>query len=306
MTTPTTNQQTTLSFPFSIGTVYADDLNIFYRYAGDENAPPILLLHGFPASSFMFRNLIPLLAKSYRVIAPDLPGFGFTEEPVGRSYEYTFENIAKTVEAFLDTLKIKHFAMYIFDYGAPVGLRLALNRPEAVAAIISQNGNAYVEGLGDAWKPIIKYWKTGSQEDRNTLRSLLMFDVTKSQYLTGSPHPKLIQPEAYHLDQALLDRPDNQKVQLDLFYDYRKNIDLYPEFHDYFQASNVPVLAIWGKNDFFFIPPGAEAFAQDVRKFELNFLDAGHFALETNENEMSGLIDGFLKKYGVFQNIIVG
>jgi pimeloyl-ACP methyl ester carboxylesterase len=302
MATPSTSSHSTDSFPVSVGTVFADGINIFYRYAGDEKAPPILLLHGFPASSFMFRNLIPLLAKSYRVIAPDLPGFGFTEVPVELKYEYTFENIAKTTEAFIDTLKLKRFAMYIFDYGAPTGLRLALNRPDAVAAIISQNGNAYVEGLGDAWQPIKNYWATGKQKDRNALRGLLTLDVTKSQYVTGSPHPNKIQPEAYYLDQALLDRPENQKVQLDLFFDYRKNIELYPKFQDYFQASDVPVLAVWGKNDFFFIPPGAEAFAKHVKKFELHFLDAGHFALETNEVEMNGFIDGFLKKHAVFKD----
>ncbi|KAI1073818.1 alpha/beta-hydrolase [Whalleya microplaca] len=283
---------------FSVSTVTADGVNIFYRSAGKETAPVILLLHGFPSSSFMFRNVIPLLATSYRVIAPDLPGFGFTEVPAERSYRYTFANLTKTTEAFIDALNIKRFTIYIFDYGAPTALRLALKRPEAISAIISQNGNAYVEGFGeDFWAPIKKYWASGSTTDRDALRSALTFDVTKMQYVKGSPHPSLIQPESYHLDQALMERPGNKDIQLDLFYDYRTNVDLYPKFQEYFRSSDVPVLAVWGKNDAIFIPAGAKAFEQDVNHFELHFLDAGHFALETNELEMANSIDRFLKKY---------
>jgi pimeloyl-ACP methyl ester carboxylesterase len=197
-------------------------------------------------------------------------------------------------------LHLTRFAMYIFDYGAPAGLRLALNRPELIAAIVTQNGNAYSEGLGHLWAPIKKYWASGSEEDRDALRGLLTLPVTKMQYESGMPHPELIQPETYHLDQALLDRPDNNRAQLDLFYDYRTNVDLYPEFQRYFRESGVPVLAVWGKNDGFFIPPGAEAFARDVKKFELHFLDAGHFALETNEEIYAKYILEFMKKYHVF------
>ncbi|KAI1499933.1 Alpha/Beta hydrolase protein [Biscogniauxia marginata] len=285
-------------YPISVGNISADGIDVFYRYAGSEDAPVILLLHGFPSSSFMFRNLIPLLAISYRVIAPDLPGFGFTQVPSERNYQYTFANFAKTTEAFLDALQIKRFAVYIFDYGAPTGLRVALDRPDSVAAIITQNGNAYEEGFGaNFWAPVKKYWASNSTADRDALRPALTFDATRSQYLDGSPHPGLIEPESYHLDQALLERPGNKDVQLDILYDYRTNVYLYPEFHAYFRSSGVPVLSVWGKNDAIFIPPGAEAYERDVRDFELHFLDAGHFALETDEVEVAKLIKGFLKRH---------
>ncbi|KAI1750266.1 alpha/beta-hydrolase [Xylaria castorea] len=281
----------------TVNNVTVDGINIFYREAGAHDAPVILLLHGFPSSSFMFRHLIPLLAISYRVIAPDLPGFGFTEVPTGLDYQYTFGNLADTIGSFLDILVIKRFAVYIFDYGAPTGLRLALNRPESVSAIISQNGNAYVEGFGQGfWAPLMKYWASGSAADREALLSALTFNSTKSQYVDGSPHPNKIEPETYHLDQALLERPGNKDIQLDLFYDYRTNVDLYPKFQEYFRVSAVPVLAIWGKNDVIFIPPGAEAFKRDVKHLDLHFLDSGHFALETNEVEVAERIDHFLKK----------
>jgi pimeloyl-ACP methyl ester carboxylesterase len=262
----------------------------------------VLLLHGFPSSSHMFRNLIPLLAKSYRVVAPDLPGFGFTKVPAERNYKYTFENFAKTTELFLDALSITRFAVYIFDYGAPTGLRVALNRPQSVAAIISQNGNAYNEGFGeDFWAPVKTYWASGSQKDRDALRSLVELPITKLQYEGGSPHPEQIQPEAYYLDQALLDRPGNKEIQLDVLHNYGTNVGLYPKFQEFFRTSGVPVLAVWGKNDIIFVPPGAEAFARDVKNLELHLLDAGHFALETNETKFADLIVGFLDKYKVFQ-----
>ncbi|KAI8945590.1 alpha/beta-hydrolase [Xylaria longipes] len=281
----------------TVNNVTVNGVNIFYREAGAQDAPVILLLHGFPSSSFMFRHLVPLLAVSYRVIAPDLPGFGFTEVPAGLQYQYTFQNLAETTGSFLDILGIKRFAVYIFDYGAPTGLRLALNRPDSVSAIISQNGNAYVEGFGhEFWAPIMKYWASGSMADREALLPVLTYNTTKSQYVDGSPHPNKIEPETYHLDQALMDRPGNKNIQLDLFYDYRTNVDLYPKFQGYFRDSAVPVLAIWGKNDEVFIPPGAEAFKRDVKHLELHFLDAGHFALETNEVEVAKRIDLFLKK----------
>ncbi|KAK1765168.1 alpha/beta hydrolase fold protein [Phialemonium atrogriseum] len=291
--------------PTKVSYAEADGVKVFYRYAGPITpaAKTILLLHGFPSSSHMFRNLIPLLASSgYTVIAPDLPGFGFTDVPAGRSYTYTFAALATTIESFVDALKLKRFAIYIFDYGAPVGLRLATKNPERVAAIVSQNGNAYVEGLGaDFWAPIKKYWATGSDTDRNALRPALELGVTRWQYEDGSPHPQKIQPEAYHLDQALLDRPGNKDIQLDIFYDYRTNLDLYPAFQEYFRTSGVPILSVWGKNDTIFIAPGAEAFARDAKKSELRFLDAGHFALETNEEEMAGFMHEFFQKHKVFQ-----
>lgn len=282
----------------AIDRITADGVNVFYRHAGPVDAPVILLLHGYPASSFMFRNLTPLLALSYRVIAPDLPGYGFTEVPAEREYQYTFANLAATVGAFVDALHLTRFAIYIFDYGAPTGLRLALSRPHAVSAIITQNGNAYADGFGEAfWAPVKRYWETGSPADRDALRPALTLAATRSQYLDGSPRPKAVAPEAYHLDQALLDRPGNKDVQLDLLYDYRTNVALYPTFQEYFRQSGVPILAVWGRNDEIFVPRGAEAFGRDARRFELRFLDAGHFALETNEKAVASLIDGFVRKY---------
>ncbi|KAK0724726.1 Alpha/Beta hydrolase protein [Lasiosphaeris hirsuta] len=285
-----------------IATVAADGIEIFYRSAGPVDAPTIVLLHGFPSSSHMFRNLIPLLATDYRVIALDLPGYGFTKVPAERNYSYTFANLAQTFTAFVDALALKRFAIYIFDYGAPTGLRFALDRPDAVAAIITQNGNAYDVGLGPTfWPPIQKYWATGTQEDRDALRFAVELPITQWQYQNQSPHPNEIPPEAYYLDQALMDRPGNKEVQLDLFYDYRTNLDLYPRFHEYFRSSGVPVLAAWGKNDAIFIAPGAEAFAADVQKLETKWIDAGHFALETNEAQVAKWIVEFFDKYAVFK-----
>ncbi|KFY49475.1 hypothetical protein V496_09991 [Pseudogymnoascus sp. VKM F-4515 (FW-2607)] len=284
-----------------LSTITADGVNVFYRSAGSVSDPVILLLHGFPSSSHMFRNLIPLLSKQYHVIAPDLPGFGFTTVPADRNYVYTFANLTLTIEAFLDALKIHNFAVYIFDYGAPVAFRLALNRPKAITSIVTQNGNAYEEGLGkDFWAPIQAYWKSGSQEDRDKIDSaFLTFDTTKWQYTFGSPYPDSIPPESYYLDSALLERPGNHGIQLDLLYDYRTNVALYPRFHHYLGTSGVPVLAVWGKNDPAFIAPGAEAYKQHVKDIEIRYLDAGHFALETNEVEVSKLIAGFLKRHGI-------
>jgi pimeloyl-ACP methyl ester carboxylesterase len=284
-------------FTTQVSAIEADGLKVFYRHAGAVDAPVILLLHGFPSSSHMFRNLIPLLSSRYRVIAPDLPGYGFTMVPEERKYIYTFANFSKTIAAFLDAVSIKRFAVYIFDYGAPTGLRLALDRPDAVAAIITQNGNAYEEGLtSNFWNPIKQYWASGSADDRNALKVALTMDTTRWQYEFGSPHPEKIQPEAYYLDQALMERPGNEEIQLDVFYDYRTNVPLYPKFQEYFRKSGVPVLAVWGKNDHIFVAPGADAYARDVKIFEKNWINAGHFALETNEEEISQLIVNFLEK----------
>lgn len=284
-----------------ISTVQADGVEIFYRSAGSPSAPVILLLHGFPSSSHMFRNLIPLLSTKYHVIAPDLPGYGFTVVPAERKYQFSFASLTRTVEAFVDALKISKFAVYIFDYGSPTALRLALDRPQAITAIITQNGNAYDEGLGaDFWAPIQAYWKSDSKEDREKIRAAaLNFDLTKWQYTFGSPHPNDIPPEAYYLDAVLMDRPGNQDIQLDLLRDYQTNVTLYPKFHEYFRTSGVPVLAVWGKNDPIFIAPGAEAYKKDVKDIEINYLDAGHFALETNEVEVSKLILEFLGKRNI-------
>ncbi|KAI9726861.1 MAG: hypothetical protein M1834_001477 [Cirrosporium novae-zelandiae] len=272
-----------------------DGSNIFYRSAGPIDAPVILLLHGFPTSSHQFRNLIPLLTSTnrYRVVAPDLPGFGFTDVPEG--YKYTFGNIAHTIGAFLDKLSIEKFAMYIFDYGAPTGLRLALERPHAVTALISQNGNAYVEGLGPAWAPIQQYWKTGLDSDRNTIRqNVLTLETTKWQYTHGESDPESIPPETYTLDWALLNRPGNVEVQLDLFKDYQNNVEMYPQFQKWLVDSQTQVLAVWGKNDLFFIPEGAESFKRDVKDAEIHLLDAGHFVGETKTKEIAGLMLEFL------------
>jgi pimeloyl-ACP methyl ester carboxylesterase len=278
--------------------ISVDGLNIFYREAGHKDAPVILLLHGFPASSHQYRNLIPLLSQEYHVIAPDLPGFGFTEVPEIRDYVYTFENLATSVEAFLDALNIKKFSIYIFDYGAPIGLRIALRRPDAVQAIISQNGNAYEDGLGGFWDPLRALWKTNSVEDRAKVRTgFLNLEATIWQYVDGSKKP--VAPEAYYLDYALLSRPGNQEIQLNLFYDYQNNVKLYPEFQVYFRKSQVPVLAAWGRNDTIFVPAGAEAFKKDLPNAEVHLLDAGHFAVETNTCEIAELILKFLGRNGI-------
>ncbi|KAK7468317.1 hypothetical protein VKT23_002831 [Stygiomarasmius scandens] len=274
-------------------------IDVFYREAGKENASmTILLLHGFPASSFQYRNLITKLAATgkYRVIAPDLPGYGFTVVPSGRNYEYTFANIAKTIEAFTDALKLTKYAIYIFDYGAPTGLRLALSRPKSVLAIISQNGNAFEEGLGAFWDNIRPYWADSTKENREKIRWLVGFDATKFQYTEGEAHPETIPPESYHLDQALLDRPGNAEIQLDLFLDYQHNVELYPSFHSYFRDYQPPVLAIWGKNDPIFIPPGAEAFKKVLPKAVVKFVDGGHFSLENHGEEIGDEIIGFLER----------
>ncbi|KAF4969560.1 hypothetical protein FSARC_3243 [Fusarium sarcochroum] len=287
----------------TISKITVDDTDIFYRHAGpsDPSSPTILLLHGFPSSSHQFRNLLPLLANlDYSVYAPDLPGFGFTTPKA--DYVYTFANLASTIDGFVSALGLNKFALYIFDYGAPTGLRLALKRPEDIVAIISQNGNAYEEGFGtDFWAPVKQYWSSGSPADRNALSQALTIDAVKSQYMDGSPHPWLIEPESYTLDKALLDRPGNGDIQLDLFYDYRTNVELYPQFQEYFRSSGVPVLTMWGRNDTIFVPAGAEAYAKDVKKLETKWVDAGHFALETNEVRFAEEIDLFLKKYNAFR-----
>jgi pimeloyl-ACP methyl ester carboxylesterase len=243
----------------------------------------------------MFRELIPRLADQFRVIAPDLPGFGFTEVPDKRKYTYTFDALAHTIEAFTDALGLDRYAIYVFDYGAPTGFRLAMDRPERVTAIVSQNGNAYEDGLGDAWGPIRKYWAEPTEENREVLRqNILTLEATRWQYTHGVAHPEAVAPESYTLDTALLDRPGNKEIQLDLFLDYASNVKLYPGFHDYFRKSKPPLLAIWGKNDPFFTPAGAEAFQRDLPDAKIQFLDTGHFALETHVVEIAAAMKEFL------------
>ncbi|MGB7434642.1 MAG: alpha/beta hydrolase [Candidatus Acidiferrum sp.] len=284
----------------SIHRVEADGLQVFYRASGEADAPVVLLLHGFPTSSFMFRELIPLLGNDYRVIAPDLPGFGFTEVPAERKYSYTFDRLAVTIEAFTHALKIARYAIYVFDYGAPTGFRLAMAHPDRVTAIISQNGNAYEEGLGEAWGPIRKYWAEPTAENRDILRqSILTAGGTRWQYTHGVATPETVAPESYTLDTALLERPGNKEIQLDLFLDYASNLRLYPKFQEYFRKSKPPLLAIWGKNDPFFIPAGAEAFRKDIPRAKVRFLDTGHFATETHVVEIASAMKDFLETNGV-------
>lgn len=268
--------------------IEADGVRVFYREAGDPSAPVMLLLHGFPSSSHMFRDLIPLLAAHYRVIAPDLPGFGFTEVPEARGYSYSFDNLAITMGHFVDALKLTRYALYVFDYGAPVGFRLAVAQPQRVSALVSQNGNAYLEGLGDAWAPIRAYWAEPTAANREVIRNaVLSLEGTRYQYLHGVEKPELVAPESWMLDLLLMQRPGNDDIQLDLFLDYRNNLTLYPQFQAFFKAAQVPTLVIWGKHDPFFIPPGAHAYKTDNPNAVVELLDTGHFALETHAEHIA-------------------
>jgi pimeloyl-ACP methyl ester carboxylesterase len=280
----------------SIHRIQADGVTVFYREAGAADAPVVLLLHGFPTSSFQYRELIPRLADRYRVIAPDLPGFGFTEVPNERNYKYSFDALAQTILAFTDALHLKRYALYVFDYGAPTGFRLAMARPERVTAIVSQNGNAYEEGLGDAWAPIRHYWSEPTPANREVVRTALSPAGIRYQYTEGVPHPEMISPEGYTLDVAMIARPGNMDIQLDLFLDYANNVKLYPAFQEYFRKSKPPLLAIWGRHDPFFIPPGAEAYRRDNPNATVQFLDTGHFALETHVEEIALAMRQFLAK----------
>lgn len=268
--------------------IEADGVRVFFREAGDPSAPVMLLLHGFPSSSHMFRDLIPLLAAHYRVIAPDLPGFGFTEVPEARGYSYSFDNLAITMGHFVDALKLTRYALYVFDYGAPVGFRLAVAQPQRVSALVSQNGNAYLEGLGDAWAPIRAYWAEPTAANREVIRNaVLSLEGTRYQYLHGVEKPELVAPESWMLDLLLMQRPGNDDIQLDLFLDYRNNLTLYPRFQAFFKAAQVPTLVIWGKHDPFFIPPGAHAYKTDNPNAVVELLDTGHFALETHAEHIA-------------------
>ena len=277
-------------------TIKVDDINLFYREAGNAGAPTILLLHGFPTSSHMFRNLIPKLAGNYHVVAPDLPGFGFSDSPPRDHFKYSFENLARVIGAFTEKLGLKKFAIYVFDYGAPVGLRLALAHPERILGIVSQNGNAYEEGLSEGWNPIQKYWKEPTAANRAALRDFLKPEATQWQYTHGVADPTLIAPETYTLDSVLLGRPGNDEIQLDLFLDYASNVALYPKFQAFFRENHPPLLAVWGQNDPFFLPAGAKAFKRDNPNAKVQFFDTGHFALETHVDEIGETILQFLKE----------
>jgi pimeloyl-ACP methyl ester carboxylesterase len=273
-----------------------DGFKVFYREAGRADAPPLLLLHGFPTASHMFRELMPQLADRFRVIAPDLPGFGQSDMPARDKFDYTFDNITRVIERFTDVLSLTRFAIYLFDYGAPTGFRLAATRPERIVAIISQNGNAYEEGLSDGWNPIRAYWTDASDKNRKTLRSFLAPESTIWQYTHGVPDTTLVSPDGFSLDNYYLTRPGADEIQLDLLGDYKTNVALYPKFQSYFRQYKPPLLAVWGKNDPFFLPAGAEAFKRDIPNAEVRFFDTGHFALETHCNEIAAAIRDFLSR----------
>ena len=273
-----------------------DGDRLFYREAGPKDAPVVLFLHGFPTSSHMFRNLIPALAERYHVVAPDLPGFGFSDVPDPRGFRYTFDHLAEVIGLFIERIGLERYAIYVFDYGAPVGFRLALQHPERITAIITQNGNAYEEGLSEGWNPVQKYWQHPTRENRAALSAFLTPEATKWQYLHGVHDETLVAPEAYMLDSALLARPGVDEIQLDLFLDYATNVTLYPKFQQYFRAARPPLLAVWGKNDPFFLPQGAEAFKRDNPAAEVHFYDTGHFALETHHQEIAATIMNFLDR----------
>ena len=278
-------------------TVDVDSLKVFYRSAGDPSAPTVLLLHGFPSASHMFRNLIPELAGTYHVVAPDLPGFGLTEQPSRDVFAYTFGNITKVISRFTEVLGLKRFAIYVFDYGAPVGFRLALAHPDRISAIISQNGNTYLEGVSEAFAPVQAYWNEPSQANRDALRGFLAPQTTLYQYTHGVSDPALVSPDGRNLDDFYLARPGNDEIQLDLLGDYKTNVALYGEIQAYLRDKRPPVLAIWGKSDPFFVPPGAEAFKRDVPDAEIRFVNSGHFALETHAREIGAAMRDFLGKH---------
>jgi len=276
--------------------VSVDGFNVFYRRAGDADAPALLLLHGFPTSSHMFRELIPALSDRFHVVAPDLPGFGQSDMPPRDKFTYTFAKLAEVIERFTEVIGLVRFAIYVFDYGAPTGFRMAVRHPERITAIISQNGNAYEEGLSEGWNPIRAYWQDASEKNRTALRAFLAPETTIWQYTHGVSDTSRVSPDGYSLDNHYLMRPGADDVQLDLFGDYKSNVAMYPEFQAYFRKHKPPLLAAWGKNDPFFLPPGAEAFKRDIPGAQVRFFDTGHFALETHGEEIAEAIREFLPR----------
>jgi len=278
----------------SYRTVEVDSVKVFYREAGAPNTPKLLLLHGFPSAGHMFRDLIPLLADRFHIIAPDLPGFGQSDMPDRTQFKYTFDNIARVIDRFTEQVGFDRFAIYVFDYGAPTGFRLAAWHPERITAIISQNGNAYEEGLSDGWTPIRAYWEDPSTANRNALRAFLNPQTTLWQYTHGVPDASRVSPDGRSLDDFYLARPGADEVQLDLFGDYKSNVALYPTFQEYFRTHKPPFLAAWGKHDPFFLPPGASAFKRDIPRADIRFFDTGHFALETHAEAIASAIREFI------------
>jgi pimeloyl-ACP methyl ester carboxylesterase len=280
--------------PVRYRTADVDGFKIFYREAGPANAPKLLLLHGFPSAGHMFRDLIPLLADRFHIVAPDLPGFGLSDMPPREHFSYTFDNIARVIDRFSEVIGFDRFAVYVFDYGAPTGFRLAVRHPERITALISQNGNAYAEGLSEGWNPIRAYWQDPSPANRKALRAFLSPETTRWQYTHGVPDPTMVSPDGQNLDNLYLARPGADEVQLDLLGDYKSNVALYPSFQEYFRAYKPPLLAVWGRNDPFFVPAGAEAFKRDNPGAVVRFVDTGHLALETHAREIAESIRDFL------------
>lgn len=280
----------------SYRSVAVDGINIFYREAGSPEAPTLLLLHGFPSAGHMFRDLIPLLADRFHLVAPDLPGFGQSDMPARENFAYTFDHLADVIDRFTQAIGLKRFAIYVFDYGAPVGFRLAVKHPDRITAIVSQNGNAYEEGLSDGWSPVRTYWRDPSPANRDALRVILKPETTIWQYTHGVADAARLSPDGYTLDNFYLARPGADEIQLDLLGDYNSNLALYPAFHTYFRKYRPPFLAVWGRNDPYFLPPGAEAFKRDLPDAVVRFFDTGHFALETHAAEIASAIGDFLPR----------
>ncbi|WP_448099768.1 alpha/beta fold hydrolase [Luteibacter jiangsuensis] len=276
-------------------TANVDGFNVFYREAGPADAPKLLLLHGFPSSSHMFRDLIPLLADRFHIVAPDLPGFGLSDMPSRETFAYTFDHLADVIDRFTEVVGFDTFAVYVFDYGAPTGFRIAARHPERITAIISQNGNAYEEGLSEGWNPIRAYWQDPTPANREVLRDMLKPETTRWQYVHGVSDESRVSPDGIALDNYYLARPGADEIQLDLFGDYKNNVSMYPAFQAYFRKHTPRFLAVWGKNDPFFLPPGAEAFKRDIPGAEVHFFDTGHFALETHAPDIAKVIGDFLE-----------
>jgi pimeloyl-ACP methyl ester carboxylesterase len=286
---------TTAAVEVQYKTVRIDGLDVFYREAGPSDAPVVLLLHGFPTSSHMFRNLIPALADKFRLVAPDYPGFGNSSMPTVDEFDYTFDNLARVVEKFTNEVGLSRYTLYLQDYGAPIGFRLAAKHPQRVQALVIQNGNAYEEGLRDFWKPFKAYWSDRSEANAAALRKFLELDATKWQYTHGVRQPKAISPDNWLTDQCLLDRPGNKEIQLQLFYSYGSNPARYPEWQAYFRRHQPPTLIVWGKNDQIFPADGAHPYKRDLKNLQFHLLDTGHFALEEDHHVIAGLMRRFLE-----------